>query len=77
MANQRRFDPYDLESADELGILGDGSRSTLKLDNQIVSNQISSSGSASVHDSLNDRKSIMNGLFACRFTPWENWFHWL
>ena len=63
MNNQRRFDPFDLESADELGILGDGSRSAQKLDIQNAAKQLAST--TFLPDRPNYERNIMNGLFAC------------
>jgi hypothetical protein len=56
---------FDLESADEIGILGNGLRSVQKLDANILSNDLLPPATVSTISSNVDENNTMNGSFAC------------
>jgi hypothetical protein len=64
-ANRRKFDSFDLESADEIGIPHNGSRSIKNLDANVSSkNKILPLVPTVTLNNTVDEKNTTNGLFA-------------
>lgn len=65
--NARRFDSFDLDSTDEIGIMNNRAGALKNLATDISSNKFSSLATADKTNSSADGNSTMNGLFACAY----------
>jgi hypothetical protein len=65
ISNQRRFDSFDLGSADEIGMLAHGIRPVEILDVNVSSNKILPLTTTSTLSNLASGSNTTNGLFAC------------